>query len=202
MEETASARVAGALSRRRSMLRLAPRKLPSAAPIAIVRRSRAPATPIVNAAWAQRAGRLRLHRLADFERSTPDRLGDVLNLVTSRSLTARSSRDLLADSVLGSRIPPGSAMPCGRAAILTPSPSRSPSLSSTTSPRWIPTRTRCDARAETAFALDHAVLDLDGATHGINHAAELDDATVACALHHATMMDGDGGIDQIAAECP
>ena len=35
---------------------------------------------------------------------------------------------------------PGLAMPSSRAAILTPSPIRSPSLSSTTSPRWMPTR--------------------------------------------------------------
>ena len=35
---------------------------------------------------------------------------------------------------------PGLAIPSNRAAILTPSPIRSPSLSSTTSPRWMPTR--------------------------------------------------------------
>ena len=38
------------------------------------------------------------------------------------------------------QIPPGSAIPSSRAAILTPSPIRSPSLSSTTSPRWMPIR--------------------------------------------------------------
>ena len=35
---------------------------------------------------------------------------------------------------------PGLAIPSNRAAILTPSPIRSPSLSSTTSPRWMPMR--------------------------------------------------------------
>ena len=41
---------------------------------------------------------------------------------------------------LDKQIPPGSAMPSNRAAMLTPSPIRSPSLSSTTSPRWMPIR--------------------------------------------------------------
>ena len=49
-------------------------------------------------------------------------------------------------------------------------------------------------------ALDHAVLHLDGAAHGIHHAAELDEAAVAGALHYAAMMRGDGGIDQIAPQ--
>ena len=51
-------------------------------------------------------------------------------------------------------------------------------------------------------ALDHAVLHLDGAAHGIDHAAELDEAPVAGALHYATVMHGDGRIDQIAPERP
>src|SRR5271166_3074382 len=38
------------------------------------------------------------------------------------------------------QIPPGLAMPSSRAAIFTPSPIRSPSASSTTSPRWMPIR--------------------------------------------------------------
>jgi hypothetical protein len=49
-------------------------------------------------------------------------------------------------------------------------------------------------------ALDHAVLHLDGAAHGIDYAAELDEAPVAGALHCAAMMRGDGGIDQIAPQ--
>jgi hypothetical protein len=40
------------------------------------------------------------------------------------------------------------------------------------------------------------------AAHGIYHAAELDDASIAGALDHATVVYGDGGIDQIAAERP
>ena len=51
-------------------------------------------------------------------------------------------------------------------------------------------------------ALDHAVLHLDGAAHGVDHAAELDETSVAGALHYAPVMHGDGRIDQIAAERP
>ena len=49
-------------------------------------------------------------------------------------------------------------------------------------------------------ALDHAVLHLDGAAHGFDDAAELDDRPVAGAFDHAALMHGDGRIDQIAAQ--
>ncbi len=49
-----------------------------------------------------------------------------------------------------------------------------------------------------SVALDHPVLHLDGAAHGVNHAAELNETAVASALDHAAVMHGDGGIDQIA----
>ena len=55
---------------------------------------------------------------------------------------------------------------------------------------------------KTSVALDHAVLHLDGAANGIDHASELDDDAVAGALHDAAVMYGDGGIDQIAPERP
>ena len=57
-------------------------------------------------------------------------------------------------------------------------------------------------RRHAGVALDHAVLHLDRAAHGVDHAAELDDAAVAGALDDPAVMDGDGGIDQIAAERP
>ncbi len=64
-----------------------------------------------------------------------------LRRVEPKSLTARSSRDLTCQYACSDRqMVPGAAMPSNRAAILTPSPIRSPSLSSTTSPRWIPMR--------------------------------------------------------------
>ena len=55
---------------------------------------------------------------------------------------------------------------------------------------------------QAGVALDHAVLHLDGAAHGVDHAAELDEVAVAGALDDAPMMRGDGRIDQIAAQRP
>ena len=57
-------------------------------------------------------------------------------------------------------------------------------------------------RRQASIALDHAVLHLDGATHGVNYAAELDEAPVAGAFHHAPVMYGYGWINQIAPERP
>ena len=52
------------------------------------------------------------------------------------------------------------------------------------------------------IALDHAVLHLDGAAHGVDHAAKFDKRAIACPLHDAAVMHGDGRIDQVAAERP
>ena len=57
-------------------------------------------------------------------------------------------------------------------------------------------------RRQAGVALDEAVLHLDRAAHGVDHAAEFDEAAVAGALDHATMMHGDGRIDQVAAQRP
>ena len=51
-------------------------------------------------------------------------------------------------------------------------------------------------------ALDHGVLNFDGATHGIDDAAELDDRAVAGSLDDAPVMNGDSRVDQIAAQSP
>jgi len=76
-----------------------------------------------------RRGRVDLHRNADLERIDLDWLGDVLERdgakIADREVKPRSSERQMS---------PGMAMPSSRAAILTPSPIKSPSLSSTTSP--------------------------------------------------------------------
>ena len=94
-------------------------------------------------------------------------------------------------------------MPSSRAAMLTPSPIRSPSLSSTTSPE-VDADPKFDAlvRRDSSVALDHRPLDFNGAVHGVYDAAELDDAAVAGALDDAPMVDRDGRIDQVASERP
>src|SRR5580704_9345672 len=51
-------------------------------------------------------------------------------------------------------------------------------------------------------ALDHAALHLDGATHGVDDAAELDEAAVAGAFDDTPVMRSDGGINEIATEAP
>ena len=53
---------------------------------------------------------------------------------------------------------------------------------------------------QAGIALDEALLHLDGAAHGVNDAAELDDAAVARALDHPAAIDGDGRIDEVAPE--
>jgi len=49
-------------------------------------------------------------------------------------------------------------------------------------------------------AVDHRVLHLNGATHGVDHAAELDESSIAGPFEHAPIMYGDGRIDEIAAQ--
>ena len=55
-------------------------------------------------------------------------------------------------------------------------------------------------RRQPGVALDHAVLHLDSATHGVNDATKLDQDAISSALHHATAMRGDSGINQIAPQ--
>ena len=142
-------------------------------------------------------------RLADFERIDPNRLGDVLELDRAQIAHGEIEPRLhLPIRLLGqTEVAAGSAIPSNRAAILTQCPIRSPSLSSTTSPRWMPTRNSMRrSGGKPSIALDHAILNLDGAADKIDNAAKLNDAAVAGALHHAAMMHGNGRRDQIAPE--
>ncbi len=101
------------------------------------------------------------------------------------------------------QIAPGLAMPSRRAAILTPSPMRSPSLSSTTSPRWMPTRNSMRRSVgRPALRSSQAMLQFDGATDGVNDAAKFYDGPVARALDHPPAMHGDRRLDQIAPQRP
>jgi hypothetical protein len=53
-----------------------------------------------------------------------------------------------------------------------------------------------------SVALDHAVLHVDGAADGVDDASELDEDAVAGTLDDAAMMQGDGWINQVAAQRP
>jgi hypothetical protein len=55
-------------------------------------------------------------------------------------------------------------------------------------------------RRDTRVAFDHGDLDFDRAAHGVDHAAELDDRPIASALNDAPMVEGDRGVDEIAAQ--
>ena len=57
-------------------------------------------------------------------------------------------------------------------------------------------------RRKAGVAFDHAILHLDGTAHGVDHATKLHETSVAGALHHASVMHGDGRINQITPECP
>src|SRR5919112_553954 len=53
---------------------------------------------------------------------------------------------------------------------------------------------------QAGVTLDHAVLHFDRATHGVHHAAELDEGAVTGSLYDPPLIGGDGGIDEIAAQ--
>ena len=57
-------------------------------------------------------------------------------------------------------------------------------------------------RRQARIALGDAVLHLNCAAHGRDHAAKLDKNAVASALDDASVVHGDDRIDQVAAECP
>jgi hypothetical protein len=58
------------------------------------------------------------------------------------------------------------------------------------------------SRATPALRSTVPFMHFDGAAHRVDYAAKLDENAVAGALNDAPMMDGDGGIDQIASQPP
>ena len=55
-------------------------------------------------------------------------------------------------------------------------------------------------RAQTGIAFNHTVLHFNCASHGVDDAAELDKRPVAGSLDDPASMNGDPGIDEIAAK--
>jgi hypothetical protein len=51
-------------------------------------------------------------------------------------------------------------------------------------------------------ALDHRVLDFDGAAHRVDDAAELDESPVASALEHVAVLARDHRVDEVGAQSP
>src|SRR5262245_54565096 len=96
---------------------------------------------------------------------------------------------------------PAAATPCNRAAMFTPSPIRS-AIAFLNDVAEMNADTELDSslRRRSRVALDHGVLNLNGAAHGVNHAAELDNSPIACALHHAAIVHGDRRVEEVAAK--
>ena len=148
--------------------------------------------------------RLRLRRLADFERIDPDRLGDVLELGRAQIAHGKIEPRLhLPIGVLGQadRAGLGDAFQ-SRGDIDAVAHQIAVALLDHVAQMNADAELDASLGRQAGVALDHAVLHLDGAAHGVDHAAELDEHAVAGALHHAPVMHGDGRIDQIAPKRP
>ena len=148
-----------------------------------------------------RPRRLRWRSLSDLERIDPDRLGDVLELRRAQivdgeieprfhlpigvlrqtdgtglghSFQARSDIDTVAHQVAVALLDHVAEMNAD--AVLNPALRRKPRV-----------------------ALRHSILHLDGATNGVDNASELNEDAIARPLNDATVVYGDGRIDQIAS---
>ena len=152
----------------------------------------------------QPCGGLRVHRPADFEQIGPDRLGDVLELNWAK--------------IVDRKIEPGSHLAIGvfgeadtvrlrdafqpRSDVDAVAHQVAVALFDDIAQMDADTELDAPLGRQPSIALDHAALHLDGAAHGIDHAAKFDKRAIACPLDDAAVMHGDGRIDQVASECP
>ena len=151
-----------------------------------------------------RFGRLRLRGLADFERIDPDRLGDVLELGRAEIGDREIEPPLdLPIGVLGQtdRAGLGDAFQ-SRGDIDAVAHQVAVALLDDVAEMNADAELDAALGRQAGVALDQALLHFDGAAHGVDHAAELDENAVAGALDDAPMVRVDGGIDQIAAQPP
>jgi hypothetical protein len=148
--------------------------------------------------------RLRLSRLADFQRIDVDRLGDVLELGLAEI------GDLEIEPPL--HLPIGLLRETDRAGLgeaFEPSGDIDP-VAHQVAVGLLDDIAEMDADAElyaalgrhAGVALGHAVLHLDCAAHSVDHAAKLNEAAVPGALDDAAMMRRDRGVDQVAPKPP
>ena len=141
-------------------------------------------------------------RNSDLKRIDPDRLGDVLELglaeIADRKIEPRFH---LAIGVLGQADRAGRGNPFQPRGDID-------AVAHQVAVALLDDIAQMDADAEldaalgrqAGVALDHAVLHFDGAAHGVDDAAELDERPVAGALDDAAIVHGDGRIDQVAAQ--
>jgi hypothetical protein len=55
---------------------------------------------------------------------------------------------------------------------------------------------------KTVVAFNHAVLHFNGAAHGVDDTAKLNEDAVACPLNDAAVMQSDGRVEKIAPKSP
>src|SRR4029077_16652456 len=100
------------------------------------------------------------------------------------------------------QIAPGSATLSSRAAILTASPMRSPSVAFFDHVPEMNADPKFNALVgrDLSVALDHRPLDFNGAIHCVDNTPELDSCAIPGALNDPAVVHGDGRIDQVASE--
>jgi hypothetical protein len=145
---------------------------------------------------------LRLGRLADLKRINADRLGDVLKLFRAEIVDREIEPPLhLTIGVLGKTDCAGFANAFeARGDVDAIAHQVAVGLFDHVAEMHADSEFDAALGLHAGVALDEAALHLDGATHGVDHTAELDEAAIARALDDAPAMRGDSGIDQIAAQ--
>ena len=149
-----------------------------------------------------RLRRLRLRRLADFERIDPDRLGDVLEL--DRAQIAHGEIEPRLDlpirllgqtnsAGLGDTLQSGGDIDAVAHQIAV-------ALLDHVAEMDADSELDATLGRKTGIALDHAVLHLDGAANGVNDASKLNEDAITRPLDDATVMHRDRGIEQIAPQ--
>ena len=142
--------------------------------------------------WGRRG--LRVGGRADLERIDPDRLGDVLELCRAEIGDGEIEPPLhLAIGVLGQtdRARLGDALQ-PRGDIDAVAHQIAVALLDDVAEMNADAKLDAALGRQAGVAFDHAVLHFDRAAHGVDDAAELDQAAVAGALDDASVMRGDG----------
>ena len=142
-------------------------------------------------------GGLRLGGDADLQRIGPDRLGDVLELRRTEIGYSEIQPALdLPVGVLGQAYRPGRGDPL-EASSDVDAVAHQVAVALLDDVAEMNADAKIDALAgrDARVALDHGLLHFDGAAHGVDHTAELDDAAIASALDDPAVVHRDRGIN-------
>ncbi len=152
----------------------------------------------------RRRRRLGLRRLADLKRIDPHRFGNVFERRRAEIADLQIEPRLdLAIRILGKTDRPGLSHPLQpRGDVDAVAHEIAVALLDDIADMDADTEFDSPLGRHAGVALDEAGLHFDRAAHRVDHAAELDDASVAGALDDAAVMGGDRRVDEIAAEAP